>query len=802
MIDEQQAMRRLLGAGGAAAAQPVILLALGLLAAFAVLLVDGAQARFVLYAMMGGCFSAATLLALRAIWRTRFAGWELRRAIALVAHDPAPCFITDAEGAIAAANDAAERRFGAKTGLPLGRAIAGLMPNAAAVVFRHEAALDRRPAAHETVVTPRGAVRLTAHRMERGILWRIEDLAEPSHPVGGSIGLPMMVVSHNDTVLNMNDAMREVLGRRATNMEDVFPDLPLVPGRRSRMIGADGPLEVVPIIVSARDGRREVYAVPGLSEPPAASVAARAFEALPVALLHIGGDGNLLASNRHAQTLLGIAAEDRGPLSNFVEGLGRPVNDWVMDSLAERLPNRSEVVRERRRADECFLQISLSRITDATGPSLLAVLHDATELKTLEQQFVQSQKMQAIGELAGGIAHDFNNLLTAITGHCDLLLLRHDRGDPDYADLVQINQNANRAASLVGQLLAFSRKQTLEPEVLDLRDSMADLTHLLNRLVGEKTGLKLVHDPDLLPVRVDRRQLDQVIMNLVVNACDAMPDGGEIRVETRVVHLTEALHRDRAVVAAGRYVTIRVRDQGHGIPPDKLDRIFEPFFTTKRTGEGTGLGLSMAYGIIKQTGGYIFVDSVVNVGTTFTIYIPVHDPRTATAAEPVAPRAPVSATGAPPPPDAIPVPRRGASGAGPSQIRARAPEDLPDRPDAPPVVLLVEDEAPVRAFASRALRLRGYTVLEAESAEDALDTLRDTDLKIDLFVTDVVMPGMDGPSWVREALRAHPGVKVVFVSGYAEDTFDEMSVGIPGSVFLPKPFSLSDLTETVRRQLH
>jgi two-component system, cell cycle sensor histidine kinase and response regulator CckA len=450
------------------------------------------------------------------------------------------------------------------------------------------------------------------------------------------------------------------------------------------------------------------------------------------------------------------------------------VNDWVMDTLAERIPNRSEVVRARRREAELFLQITLSRITDATGPSLLAVLHDATELKTLEQQFVQSQKMQAIGELAGGVAHDFNNLLTAITGHCDLLMLRHDQGDPDYADLVQITQNANRAAALVGQLLAFSRKQTLEPEILDLRDSMGELTHLLNRLVGEKISLTLSHDPGLLPIRADRRQLDQVIMNLVVNARDAMPDGGEIRVDTRVVRLTEPMYRDRAEVPAGRYVTIRVRDQGHGIPPDKLGRIFEPFFTTKRVGEGTGLGLSMAYGIVKQTGGYIFVDSVVGVGTTFTIYCPAYD-------LPAEERVPA--------PDAD-------HDAAPGAVDEGLPGGFPA------VVMLVEDEAPVRSFASRALRLRGYTVIEADCAEEALKKLEDSALQVDLFVTDVVMPGMDGPSWVRQALEHRPGVKVVFVSGYAEEQLENGSIGIPNAVFLAKPFSLTDLTETVQRQLH
>ena len=450
-----------------------------------------------------------------------------------------------------------------------------------------------------------------------------------------------------------------------------------------------------------------------------------------------------------------------------MEGLGRSINDWLSDTLAGRLIQKSEFLRLTRSDCEAFVQVTLNRVEEDGKPALIAVLHDATELKSLEAQFVQSQKMQAIGQLAGGVAHDFNNLLTAISGHCDLLLLRHDQGDSDYGDLVQINQNANRAAAQVGQILVFSRKQTLRPETLDMRDTLADLTHLLNRLVGEKITLTLSHDPVLEPIRADKRQLEQVLMNLVVNARDAMPSGGEIRIVTESTHLAKPLQRDQVTVPAGQYITIKVSDDGSGIPTDKLQKVFEPFFTTKRTGEGTGLGLSTAYGIIKQTGGYTFVDSTEGVGSCFTLYFPVLA-QSAQAMVPI-----VAAKAAP---------------------TGMAPNGG--------VILLVEDEAPVRAFASRALRLRWYTVLEAENAEAALETLEDVDLKIDVFVTDVVMPGMDGPSWVKQALLTRPDVRVVFVSGYAEDSLGEAQKKIPNSVFLPKPFSLSDLTETVNKQLH
>jgi two-component system cell cycle sensor histidine kinase/response regulator CckA len=372
--------------------------------------------------------------------------------------------------------------------------------------------------------------------------------------------------------------------------------------------------------------------------------------------------------------------------------------------------------------------------------------------------------MQAIGQLAGGIAHDFNNLLTAISGHCDLLLLRHGREDSDFADLEQIRQNANRAASLVGQLLAFSRKQTLNPEVLDLEDVLADLTHLLNRLMVDKVELSLGHlgpslGKPLGKIRADKRQVEQVLINLVVNARDAMPNGGSIRIETEPVTLAEDLQRDRATVPAGDYTVIRVVDHGIGIPEHQLRQIFEPFFTTKRIGEGTGLGLSMAYGIVKQSGGFIFVDSAVGEGTTFSLYFPVFEGEE---------RAPATEV---------------------KRVAAKQGEG---------VILLVEDEASVRAFASRALSLRGYTVLEAANAEEALAKLEDKTLHVDLFVTDVVMPGMDGPAWVRRAHLDRPSVKVVFMSGYAEDGLAEDQARVPNSVFLPKPFSLSDLTNTVQ----
>lgn len=501
----------------------------------------------------------------------------------------------------------------------------------------------------------------------------------------------------------------------------------------------------------------------GAERAPVVAVGAD-LEDVPVAIMTFGPDGVMRAANLAARELMWNGETRAAMFHDLFEGLGRPVSEWLADVTAGRHPGGSEVLRVRGE-EERFLQITLRRYVENGRLGALGILNDATRLKTLEAQFVQSQKMQAIGQLAGGIAHDFNNLLTAISGHCDLLLLRHGREDSDFADLEQIRQNANRAASLVGQLLAFSRKQTLNPEVLDLEDVLADLIHLLNRLMVDKVELSLGHlgresGRPLGRIRADKRQIEQVLINLVVNARDAMPNGGSIRIETEKVTLAEDLKRDRATVPAGDYTVIRVVDHGIGIPEHQLRQIFEPFFTTKRIGEGTGLGLSMAYGIVKQSGGFIFVDSVVGQGTSFSLYFPVYDGEAQ---------------------DALPVE--------PRKVASRKGEG---------VILLVEDEASVRAFASRALTLRGYTVLEAANAEEALARLEDRTLHIDLFVTDVVMPGMDGPAWVRRAHLDRPGVKVVFMSGYAEDGLAEDQARVPNSVFLPKPFSLNDLANTVQ----
>lgn len=684
--------------------------------------------------------------------------------------DPLATVITSEDRVISTVNAAALQQFRAEVGQRLDAMLGAVTPTTEAVLLRLQSRAHVQGAALDQVATGRGALRVFVQRLSAtSFLWRI-DTVQDSTAIGTAqqISLPMFSVDPAGAVVFSNLALQQLLGIRPRHLNDVIADQMLKSGEEISLNGRTGPIRVYLVTLESED-RRDIYLMP---LPTAVQIDLNLvadFQTMPVAMMMFEADGTLAAINLAAREMMGINALGQGPKSDLMfqdmfEGLGRPVSDWLSDVAEARMPAGAQVLRLHHQAD-AFLQVSLRRMVENGRARVIAILQDATALKTLEAQFVQSQKMEAIGQLAGGIAHDFNNLLTAISGHCDLLLTRNSAEDANYPDLIQISQNANRAAGLVGQLLAFSRKQTLQPEYLDIQEVVSDMTHLMNRLVGEKVRLSLYLGAALGTIRADRRQLEQVLMNLVVNARDAMEMKGTIRIETEAVQLQGDLLRDRVTVPAGEYALIRVIDSGSGIHPDRLQKIFEPFYTTKKQGEGTGLGLSTAYGIVKQSGGFIFVDSTLGKGTVFSLYFPIH---ARPAHEEMIRKAPPKTT----------VLRQGEG-----------------------VVLLVEDEAPVRAFAARALRLRGYTVLEAACGEDALDLLKDSDLQIDMFVTDVIMPGLDGPTWVREALTTRPKTPVIFVSGYAEDVMSEQQSRIPNAAFLPKPFSLTDLTMAVQKHL-
>ncbi|MBV7379398.1 response regulator [Maritimibacter sp. DP4N28-5] len=753
-------------------------------------------------------FLAFASLSLVAHWRYRLSRIQLRETIAALAgEDAAPIMTTDRDGEIGYVNRAAKDRYGAAAGKTLANVLGDILSQPATVVYRLQNKALALGSAREDIPNRGERVQLSVHRIgEDGFLWRLDELGEfrAAGHAGENIGMPMMTVSRSGTILFLNEALRRLLGGRETSIDRVFTDYPIRNGEVHTIRASQGSVAVQVAEVALSGGRRELYLLPEPERPVIATPEWGLVESLPIPLIKLDRAGTITMANQRARRLLGCESPSGVPFAELVEGLGRPLNDWLDEAWIGRNSGRTETVHARRREEDTFLQVSLERMRGDDGDALVAVLNDATELKTLEGQFVQSQKMQAIGQLAGGVAHDFNNVLTAISGHCDLLLMRHDENDQDFADLKQISQNTNRAAALVGQLLAFSRKQRLRPDVIDLAESMSDLSHLLGRLVGEKVTLEYRHDASVKPVRADKRKLEQVVMNLVVNARDAMPDGGRVRLDVRDTRLDHPMERDRVRVPMGDYVTIRVIDEGQGIAPDRIDKIFEPFYTTKGS-KGTGLGLSMAYGIVKQSGGYIFVDSTVGSGTTFVLHFPVHHASKE--------QGDVALSD----PDDAPELRDDAHPEDVAQPHGRR-SDLPDV--APPDgeafaeitdrtaekqggnVLLVEDEAPVRAFAARALQLHGYDVIQADSAEAALERLADPAVGVDVIVTDVVMPGMDGPTWVAKALTDRPDVRVVFISGYVEDSVSEQQSRIPNSVFLPKPFSLQQLTATVSGQIH
>jgi two-component system, cell cycle sensor histidine kinase and response regulator CckA len=388
-------------------------------------------------------------------------------------------------------------------------------------------------------------------------------------------------------------------------------------------------------------------------------------------------------------------------------------------------------------------------------------LVDVSEQKALETKFAQSQKMQAVGQLAGGVAHDFNNLLTVIIGNCEFLLMRHPAGDPSFKEINEVHQNALRAASLVSQLLAFSRKQTMQPKTLALGDVIGELAQMLRRLVGEGITLKVEKDADLWPVHADEAQLGNAIINLVVNARDAMPQGGVVTIKTGNESVGAASALGTAIMPAGDYVVIEVADTGIGMSKEIQSKIFDPFFTTKPVGQGTGLGLATVYGIVKQSGGFITVDSEVGEGTAFRIYLPRQRVDASAAAEVAAPAPPRDVTG----------------------------QDT---------ILLVEDEEAVRSFAARALRMRGYNVLEASGGEEALEIVKSGHAEIQLLITDVVMPNMDGPTMVRHVKELKPDLAVIFMSGYAEEAFRRNDQNSEDIHFLPKPFGLKQLAAKVK----
>lgn len=486
---------------------------------------------------------------------------------------------------------------------------------------------------------------------------------------------------------------------------------------------------------------------------------------LPLGLAMADRDGRLLFANVAFMRAAGregekpptyptdlVVREDKGPLSDAVRRFGQ--GPATSGDIAIRLSTQSEDP----------VSLSLAGVRGLGEAAVLLGLTDNSEETRLKRQVAQATKMQAVGQLAGGVAHDFNNVLTAILGTCDLMLLRHTPGDSDYDDIQQIRANSNRAASLTRQLLAFSRQQTLRPEVLQLPDVVSDVSQMLKRLIGGKIQLAVHHDRDLGTVRADPTQLEQVIVNLVVNARDAMQsrgDGsGQLTISTKRITSADVRAMRSEILSQGEYTALFVEDTGAGIPADHLGKIFEPFFTTKEQGKGTGLGLSTVYGIVKQSGGFIFADSEVGKGTRFSVYFPVHF-----------------------------------AGPGDTVASALVPEEQKSQWSGGGRVLLVEDEDTVRMVAERALVRAGYTVTTARDGEEGLEKVEQGGA-FDIVVSDVVMPSMDGPTMVGAIRQRVPDMPILFMSGYAEQQL-RREIGIANVQFLAKPFSVQQISDKV-----
>jgi len=719
--------------------------------------------------------------------------WSLARA--LVQSSRAAVAVTDRGGRLVSANDAFEERFpGLPTppSLPLSETAVEALGKAGRTAWRE--GVGRTPPS----ALGRSGLSATVTRAgdEADLLvWRFDGAAggagadDAGRALSGDLGdrlgqagIMAALIGPEGRVIAANAVLRaRAVGTAEASLEgrDLGPLLSVDTGGTLRFSreGAGGPplrlLEVplfdapdAPLAIALLD-EEAAAALPGGDATPVRSLIAM----IPLGIALVDREGRLMQMN---DAFLRAAAVKPGahplyPGDLVVRDDKSAVADAVRRFAGGATHSSDMAVRLADRPDEPVV-LTIAGARGLGDAAVLLSLKDNTEEARLKRQAEQATKMQAVGQLAGGVAHDFNNILTAIIGHCDLMLMRHSPGDSDYDDIQQVKINSGRAAALTRQLLAFSRQQTLRPQVLQLPDVVSEVSNLLRRLMGELVTLNVHHGRNLGHVRADPGQLEQVVVNLAVNARDAVlarypQGGGLLTISTRAVSAAEVPALGHAILPTADYTALEVQDNGTGIPPAVLPHIFEPFFSTKEQGKGTGLGLSTVYGIVKQSGGWIFADPDMPEGARFTIYLPVHAAAAAAATRAVASR---------------PAPR---------------PVDLWGSG----TILLVEDEDMVRAVAERALTRQGYQVLTAENGEEGLEKLTEAG-RPDLIVTDVMMPTMDGPTMGRHARQRYPDLPILFMSGYAEEQLRK-SIDLDNISFLPKPFSVQQLAEAARDAL-
>ncbi len=592
----------------------------------------------------------------------------------------------------------------------------------------------------------------------------------------------IVIVSRDGIVRFANPAAGTMFGRKRNELVGEMFGFPVVAGEATELdiIRRGGEALVAEMRVTETVWRDEsVYlaSLRDVTERERAEQALRkaaqewrtTFDAISDAVRLVDAENRVLRCNKAMTRLLGKPFNEiiNRHCYELVHGATEPISGCVFTRMKDTRRRESATIQMGERWFEAIVDPLLDDAGNVTGA--VHILADITQrkraeeaLRQKEEQLRQSQKMEAVGRLAGGIAHDFNNLLTVITGYSELVLQRLDEQDPLHRDVEGILKAGERASSLTSQLLAFSRRQVLQPQVLDLNAVVRDMEKMLRRLIGEDIALVTVVDPGLTRIKADRSQIEQVIMNLAVNARDAMPDGGKLTIETTDMYLDREYAQQHAAVTPGHYVMLAVTDSGCGMDDETRKRIFEPFFTTKKVGEGTGLGLSTVYGIVKQSGGNIWVYSEPGQGTTFKVYLP-------------------RVTGEVEPEEAKAGPEKSLQGT--------------------ETVLLVEDEEVVRELARRILTLYGYRVLEAANGGEALLICENRKEPIHFLLTDVVMPGMSGRELHERLAQLRPGMKSLYMSGYPDTAILHRRALEPGMAFIQKPFSPEALARKVRAVL-
>jgi two-component system, cell cycle sensor histidine kinase and response regulator CckA len=760
------------------------------------------QGQAVLTLLAAGGAASAALLAtgkLQLAWDEKQIDARLQQVLGAL---PSAAAVTTRRGKILWKSDAfAKLAAGAEADRDLSR-LGESQPEVAAAVFRLFQAASAGASAEETIALPQIAggapmrfkVSPAAGQARRPdyLIWQIEEAkaAEAGESAAsGSIGdlpVPALSIAKDLTVVAASASFEKLFGKSPVGAEacTLFKTRRGKPFTRAWLrdvISKTG--EPAAVQIACEDGvsRPALLHFAGKGDPclclaiPAAASASldEPFEALlsraPAPMALLTAKGAVLTANDAFRAMFsgdgdGTSAISGKPLAMFLaESSAQAVRDRIA-SLGESGAFRGAAELQTAIKGAEGRSVRLVIFPAANGSNLIVTaLQDGVAVPGSEEA-MQSQKLAAVGELAGGIAHDFNNLLTAIIGYSDLLLRRFRASDPAFKDVMNIKGSATRAAELVKRILAYSRRQTLRSAILKLTDVIEEFQATMGRTLGEKVRATVRHGRDLWFVKADEGEIFQVIMNLAVNARDAMPGGGEITIRTSNVSERESLALKDRGVARGEYVLCEVSDTGTGIKPEHLEKIFDPFFSTKEVGKGTGLGLSMVYGIVKQTGGALLVDSKIGEGTTFRIYLPRYVE---------------------------------------TQEELKELESKPEAPESSDLtgsatILLVEDEEAVRSFAVRALSTRGYKVLEAGSGVEALEVMEREGGKIDLVVSDVVMPEMDGPTMLRHLRERNPGIRIVFMSGYAEEAFRKNLGPDETFVFLPKPFTLKKLAETVK----